>query len=228
MFWHSLNPKYLPNVLSIFPTRCSPQNCCVIDYQIHSIARLRHTCTWSICLTGRLPQDRIDISIVNDWCLSRLKCRKFPNTYLLNFKIQKHISIKNYMISTWIDTLALVLNNCRILSMSVDMKILIKAWSCCHKDHHKWKRSDSPCNTGCITVLRTRFKHMWPRAVNKVSRVIYIALNSALMRMKRRPVLLFYNQSMASEKNDIHLWGDKENDDNIGKERTKTEMKITK
>ena len=72
------------------------------------------------------------------------------------------------------------------------MEIPIKAWSRCHKDHHKWKRSDSPCNTGCITVFRTRFKHMWPRAVNKVGRVIYIAFNWALMRMKIRPVLLFY------------------------------------
>ena len=55
------------------------------------------------------------------------------------------------------------------------------------------------------------------------------------MRMKGRPVLLFYNQSMASddEKNSIHdiskeFWGDKENNDNKRKERTNTEMKITK
>ena len=84
-----------------------------------------------------------------------------------------------------------------LLLITVDMEILIKAWSRCHKDHHKWKRSDSPCDTGCITVFRTRFKYMWPRAVKKVGRVIYIAFNWALMRMKRRPVLLFYNQSMA-------------------------------
>ena len=37
------------------------------------------------------------------------------------------------------------------------MEILIKSWSRCHEDHHKWKRSDSPCNTGCITVFRTIF-----------------------------------------------------------------------
>ena len=43
------------------------------------------------------------------------------------------------------------------------------------------------------------FKHMWPRAVNKVGRVIYIPFSWALMKMKRRPVLLFYNQSMASD-----------------------------
>ena len=84
-----------------------------------------------------------------------------------------------------------------LLLITVDMDILIKAWGRCHKDHHKWKRSDSPCNTGCITVFFTRFKHMWPRAVNKVGRVIYIAFNWALMRMKRRPVLLFHNQSLA-------------------------------
>ena len=38
---------------------------------------------------------------------------------------------------------------------------------------------------------------MWPRAVKKVGRVIYIAFNWALMRMKK--LLLFYNQSMASD-----------------------------
>ena len=86
-----------------------------------------------------------------------------------------------------------------LLLITVDMEILIKVWSRCHKDHYKWKRSDSPCNTGCITVFRTRCKHMWPRALNTVGRVIYIAFNWALMRMKRRPVLLFYNQSMASD-----------------------------
>ena len=62
-----------------------------------------------------------------------------------------------------------------IFLITVDMEILIKAWSRCHKDHHKWKRSDSPYNTGCFTVFRTRFKYMWPRAVKKVGRVIYIA-----------------------------------------------------
>ena len=68
-------------------------------------------------------------------------------------------------------------------------------WSRCHKDHHKWKRSDSPCNTGSITVFRTRFKHMWPRAVKKVGRVIYIVFNWALMRMKRRPMVDIGNSS---------------------------------
>ena len=87
----------------------------------------------------------------------------------------------------------------------VDMDILIKVWSRCHKDHHKWKRSDSPCDAECITVFRTRFKHIWHRAVNKVGRVIYIAFRWPLMRMKRRPVLLFYNKSMASDdENSIH------------------------
>ena len=43
------------------------------------------------------------------------------------------------------------------------------------------------------------FKHMWARAVNKVGRVIYMASSWALMRMKRRPLLLFYNQPMASD-----------------------------
>ena len=56
------------------------------------------------------------------------------------------------------------------LLITVDVDILIKAWSRCHKDHHKWKRIDTPCNT----VFRTRFKNMWPRAVSKVGRVIYI------------------------------------------------------
>ena len=67
-----------------------------------------------------------------------------------------------------------------LLLITVDMEILIKERSRCHKDHHKWKRSDSPCNTGCFTVLRTRFKYMWPRAVKKVGRVIFIAFNWAL------------------------------------------------
>ena len=40
---------------------------------------------------------------------------------------------------------------------------------------------------------------MWPIAVNKVGRLIYIAFSWALMKMKTRPVLLFYNQSMASD-----------------------------
>ena len=62
-----------------------------------------------------------------------------------------------------------------LLLITVDMEILIKAWSRCHKDQHKWKRSDSPCYTACITVFRTRFKYMWPRAVKKVGRVIYLA-----------------------------------------------------
>ena len=33
-----------------------------------------------------------------------------------------------------------------LLFITVDKEILIKAWSRCNKDHHKWKRSDSPCN----------------------------------------------------------------------------------
>ena len=145
---------------------------------------------------------------------------------------------QNYMTSTWIETLALVwaIVECYpCLFITVDMEILIKAWSRCHKDHHKWKRSDSPCNTGCITVFRTRFKHMWPRVVNKVGRVIYIAFSWALMRMKIRPVLLFYNQSMTSDDEKItyitflkNLWSDKEDNNNKRNERTKTEMKITK
>ena len=76
---------------------------------------------------------------------------------------------------------------------------------------------------------------MWPRVVNKVGRVIYIAFSWALMRMKIRPVLLFYNQSMTSDDEKItyitflkNLWSDKEDNNNKRNERTKTEMKITK
>ena len=57
---------------------------------------------------------------------------------------------------------------------------------------------------------------MWPRVVNKVGRIIYVAHSWALM--KRRPVLLlFYNQSMASDGGKLayiffrkNLWSDKE------------------
>ena len=80
-----------------------------------------------------------------------------------------------------------------LLLITVDMEILIKAWGRCHKDRHKWKRSDSPCNTGCITVFRTRFKHMWPRAVHKVDRVINIAYSWALMSMKSITILQSIN-----------------------------------
>ena len=44
------------------------------------------------------------------------------------------------MISTWIDMLALVLKNVEfylcLLFITLDMEILIKAWSRCHQDHH--------------------------------------------------------------------------------------------
>ena len=48
-------------------------------------------------------------------------------------------------------------------------------------------------------------RHMWPRAVNKVGRVIYIAFSWALMRMKGRPEFKFYNQSMASDDEKINI-----------------------
>ena len=111
------------------------------------------------------------------------------------FKIQIHLFIKitwfQHGLIHWHWLWTIVEFYPCLLLITVDMEILIKAWSRCHKDHHKWKRSDSPCNTGCITVFRTRFKQVWPRSVKKVGRVIYIAFNWALMRMKRRPVLLF-------------------------------------
>ena len=119
----------------------------------------------------------------------------FPIQRLIRFKIQDSNTFIHqiYMLST----LALVLNNCRMFSMSpfitIDMEILIKAWSRCHKGQHKWKRSDSPCNTWCITVFSIRFKHIWPRAVNinKAGRVIYIAFSWALMAMKIHPYQYF-------------------------------------
>ena len=102
------------------------------------------------------------------------------------FKIQIHLFIK----ITWFQHWSIYWHWCRtmvelypcLLFINVDMEILIKAWSRCHKDHHKWKRSDSPCNTGCITVFRVRFNHMWPRAIDRVDRVIYIPFSWPLMR----------------------------------------------
>ena len=102
----------------------------------------------------------------------------FPIQRLIRFKIQDSNTFihQTYMLSTWNDTLALVLNNCRMFSMSpfitIDMEILIKEWSRCHKGQHKWKGSHSPCNKWCITVFRIRFKHIRPRAVNKAGRYI--------------------------------------------------------
>ena len=64
-----------------------------------------------------------------------------------------------------------------LLFITVDMEINIKAWSRCHKDYRKWKRSDTLCNKGCIIVFRTRSKHMWSMAVNEVCRVICVAFS---------------------------------------------------
>ena len=102
-----------------------------------------------------------------------------------------------FWLRIWCESLVWVFKGRRGISQNASvLVVLVKAWSSGHKDHYKWKRSDSPCNTGCITVFRKRFKHMRPRAVNKVGREIYIAFSWALMRIKRRPILLFYNQPM--------------------------------
>ena len=129
------------------------------------------------------------------------KCSKILRItwHIYRFKIQIHVFIKitwfQHGLIHWRWYWTIVeLYPCLPL-ITDDMEIHNKAWSRCHNDHHKWKRSDSPCNTGCITVFRARFKHMWPRAVNKVYKGT----------MQCTPILAWFSLMIALKKKCVYF-----------------------
>ena len=103
------------------------------------------------------------------WKISLAICDKLRLANILFIQTLQHLHQNAHMIQdstysffkiTWFSTWHWYWNNCLILSMSLfhnRMETLITVWSRCHKDHLKWKRSNSPYNTGCMTVFAYGF-----------------------------------------------------------------------
>ena len=99
-----------------------------------------------------------DLSNIFEGCNAMYMVRKMLMLHCHSkFKDSNTFIRQNYIFSTWIDIIVLVLKQLLnlILFITVGIKFLIKERSHCHNDHHKEKKSNSPCNTRRISV----FKH---------------------------------------------------------------------